>query len=645
MNFENLVIENFLSVGTAKLRLNGKGLVVIQGRNEDDSSADSNGVGKSSIADALCWAVYGETARGVSGDSVVNCRSGKNTKVEVELVDGLERFQIVRYRKHKEGKNSVRFCMIDADGETINLTKGTDKETQLEINGMIGCSKDVFMTAIYAGQNSMPDLPSLTDKQLKLLIEEAAGVAIFERAYEVARADSLAVEALIDKTERELEVKTLLVNKMLADLGSMQDLEKNFESQKAEQYAQAKASIVEAHEVYQQLKAELELVGVDLAQAELKALEQRQAENDQVKSELMLLDKKLSKIEIEANKEKSKVDQAQSELDAVNREIETLASSKEVKCSHCGAPMSAEKLNESLKTLKFKRSQMEDDLIFLTEAHAASMKNFEEVENRIRVAQSKLSLLDFTKLLQEQQNRIRKGSVLEVKVQSLGDKIKTMVATAKANKDQVFTGAPLIESTKNEIAESAKQLKSIQDELDMLKKRQMVLQDVCKVFSPSGVRAHVLESITPMLNKQTAEYLTILTDGNISAVWQTLTATAKGELREKFTIDVSNDKGAQTYAGLSGGEKRKVRLATMLALQDLVGARASKPINLYIGDEIDDALDKSGLERLMVILERKARERGTVLIISHANLSDWADQVAVVVKEHGVSRVEGALSC
>ena len=87
-------------------------------------------------------------------------------------------------------------------------------------------------------------------------------------------------------------------------------------------------------------------------------------------------------------------------------------------------------------------------------------------------------------------------------------------------------------------------------------------------------------------------------------------------------FSVSSAISAKTFKGLSGGEKRKVRVATALALQDLVATRASKPIDLFIGDEIDDALDASGLERLMVILEEKATERGTVMVISHNSLRD-----------------------
>jgi DNA repair exonuclease SbcCD ATPase subunit len=167
---------------------------------------------------------------------------------------------------------------------------------------------------------------------------------------------------------------------------------------------------------------------------------------------------------------------------------------------------------------------------------------------------------------------------------------------------------------------------------------------VVKVFGPAGVRAQILDTVTPFLNARTADYLSVLSDGAMQAIWTTLTKSATGDLKEKFSIEVTHSKGADEFAGLSGGEKRKVRLACALALQDLVASRATQPIDLWIGDEVDDALDPSGLERLMTILERKARERGTVLVISHSDLRDWIDNVTTVTKQgQWQSVVEGSL--
>jgi DNA repair exonuclease SbcCD ATPase subunit len=176
-----------------------------------------------------------------------------------------------------------------------------------------------------------------------------------------------------------------------------------------------------------------------------------------------------------------------------------------------------------------------------------------------------------------------------------------------------------------------------------LKERALYEQAV-EVFAPAGVRAHILDHVTPFLNARTGHYLSTLSDGNLSAVWTTLSKTAKGELREKFSIEVSNAKGGKSFGLLSGGEKRKVRLACAMALQDVVSQRATKPIDLFMADEIDDALDEAGLERLMAILDEKARERGTVLVVSHNSLSDWIREVATVTKEGGESTISGALT-
>src|SRR5690606_35072096 len=115
IKFISLHIENFLSVSKADLDLDGQGLVLIEGVNEDDPSAQSNGAGKSSIVDAISWCLYGETARGVSGDSVVNLKTGKGTLVSmIVMIDG-KQYNIRRGRKHKTLKNRVE-VMVETTG-------------------------------------------------------------------------------------------------------------------------------------------------------------------------------------------------------------------------------------------------------------------------------------------------------------------------------------------------------------------------------------------------------------------------------------------------------------------------------------------------------------------------------------------------
>lgn len=645
MNFLQLNIENFLSIGKASIDLENKGLVLVQGQNEDDTSANSNGVGKSSIADALCWALFGETARGVSGDAVINDVAKKGTEVSVCVEDDEAQYVITRYRKHPKGKNSLTVVQEAEPGEEVDLTKGTDKETQLEVNRILGCSQDVFMTAIYAGQELMPDLPRLTDKQLKVLIEEAAGITVLERAYEAARSAMTQSKIALNEANAQRETLAERVNNALDFVKTLKTQREQFEATRAERVTGYKQQAVRIIEEIKELRTQASAIPV---QEYRDRVYQIQVQIGKGKS-LALEAESFARREQSASQAlASGVARLEASMRAVNAQkqlIETLPGSVGKPCGSCGKPHTEEDMKVVLRNANMKLDILNDEFAGVKE-DVTDLKR-SHAEAVAAAAEAKAQVPDYSALYEEMQAKSQQITQFE--------RLEEQIATKKREGEQAVAAANEAQSepfpSETELRDRLNRLLLAKDDLqqceELVKKAQFdleVAEDVCKVYSPAGVRAQVLDTVTPFLNERTSEYLTLLSDGNITAVWQTLGETTKGELREKFNIEVENSKGAKQYAGLSGGEKRKVRLATMLALQDLVSSRAHKPIRLWVGDEIDDALDTSGLERLMSILERKAREKGTVLIISHNDLSDWADQVAVVIKKDGVSTIEGALT-
>jgi DNA repair exonuclease SbcCD ATPase subunit len=194
---------------------------------------------------------------------------------------------------------------------------------------------------------------------------------------------------------------------------------------------------------------------------------------------------------------------------------------------------------------------------------------------------------------------------------------------------------------KKKIEENEKKITMEELDLNMANIEVSNLEIAVKSLSRKGFRGEILDQVTPFLNARTAYYLDALTDDNISASWVTISENSYGEYTENFHIDIThNVSGVSKFQLLSGGEKRKVRLACALALQDLVATRAVKPISLFIADEIDHAIDDSGLELLMGILERKAIEMGSVFIISHNSLKDWCRNRIVVTKKNNISTIE-----
>lgn len=651
MKIDALIIENFLTIGRAQLSLADKGLVLIQGINREDSSASSNGSGKSSIADALCWALYGETAREESGDEVVNNTAKKDCMVQVRLLDGEISYTITRHRKHKIHKNATFVTAQDAAGHVTEMHKGTEKETQLVIDEIMGCNHEVFVASIYAGQEAMPDLPKMTDKQLKSLIEQAAGIERLEKAYEIAKREMQT--AILAQGEAAASLSQI-DSKIIAQRSNYLTVKASADAFEAARPEKVQAARTALETTRQSLIAAEARVTPPATVAQLRDAREKLATAVQSANTLAEAARQAQGRESTAKAEVSRLRQL---LDGHIKEAERLSIETPTTpnpewlakpCGSCGKPHTLEEFAEwrvhAEETRVLDLAQRRTKVTEYTEALRVATVAAEQATAATQEAISKLP--DTTASMQ----RINQIDAKLNEFAELDRNIATLKASIQAGEKAVTDLEAAVNPHNGNLAAIGDGIRALAADrtkaVEAVAAAEVELElrrEVAEVFGPAGVRAHILDTVTPFLNERTSEYLAGLSDGNISAVWSTLASTAKGELREKFNIEVDNALGAGRFKGLSGGEKRKVRLGTVLALQDLVGTRATKPIDLWIGDEIDDAMDPAGLERLMTILEKKARERGTVLIISHNELTDWCDQSVTVTKEGGYSKVEGVL--
>jgi len=634
-------INNFSAIGRIEVALDDKGLILIQGKNDDDTSQDSNGSGKSSIPDALCWCFFGETAKGQSGDKLVNRTAKKDTAVEVTIVDEEtdDIYKVSRYRKHKTYKNMLRVEMMVGTSGWKDLTAGTDKLTQEIVNRIIGCNLEVFSAAIYAGQEAMPDLPAMTDKQLKVLIEESAGISQLQEAYEVANRHVKERKAVVQDFAGKIVTKQSNIDLLGSNRINLQTKQGQWEIDQQEKIELAEA----------ELKAGVEAFDEDLGDKIVKKKTELAEKASEIRSKIagsdaerlqerVLADAEAKARTIEANKAnaighaKNVLLSGQNHLDHMNE------------CGHCetcGHELDSAKIEEVRRSAELEVKEAQRELDEAIKAHAVSSQDADAATKALaahRDSMTDVSALtaELTSLGDNQQrletglnNWNRQKNAVECSRKRLAD------ATAEVNPyiahiDDLDTQ---VEGIKSEIED-------LEDKRKTAAKALFIAEEAFRVFSPAGVRAHVLDTVTPHLNARTSHYLSTLTDGNISAIWSTVSKTAKGELREKFVIDVESKTGGETFKDLSGGEKRKVRLACAMALQDLVASRASKPIKLFIADEIDHALDAAGLERLMSILDAKSRDKGTVLVISHSDLRDSIRNSVTVVKKGGKATIE-----
>lgn len=632
MKFLTLEVENFMALANAKVELDQRGLVLIQGVNAGDSSAASNGAGKSTLMNSLMWCIYGETSHGVKGDDVLSTGHEKKCRVKVTIEDEGKRYAIIRHRKHKEFKN--RLIVRGEDGD---MTKGKDSLTQEFVERLIGASKEVFMASIYASQEAMPDLPGMSDKNLKTIVEEAAGVDRLTKAYAIARERANAAAARMETTKTKMDACLSLVESAQNELESAKTSSEAWERDRSERLDVARADLVGAEVTLTEVEMELRSLPEQIRDTENAIGKEREKlaskeEHDAklVKVRGAITDIRAS-IRITENIQKEAMQRARA-LKVKAEEVNTKVGEP---CPTCGKAYCV----EDLSTVKESFVEQARSEISQAQASATSVAKYQEhLEKALKIESSLVaSTPDVSAIISRIEQLTKELGTLRHREKEVVA-VEALVARARSEVDRITKETnpflAVIKRHEESLAANKSNYGVLKTELKNIQEQALLLDKARQVYSPAGVRSHILTSVTPFLNAQTAEYLNTLSDGNIVAEWSTMESTKKGEWRDKFNISVRKIGASKTFQTLSGGEKRKVRIACSLALQDLVASRASKNIELFIGDEIDDALDTAGLERLMGILEAKARERGTVMIISHKEMKSWfRETITVEVKE------------
>lgn len=632
MKFLTLEVENFMALANAKVELDQRGLVLIQGVNAGDSSAASNGAGKSTLMNSLMWCIYGETSHGVKGDDVLSTGNEKNCRVKVTIEDEGKRYAIIRHRKHKEFKN--RLIVRGEDGD---MTKGKDSLTQEFVERLIGASKEVFMASIYASQEAMPDLPGMSDKNLKTIVEEAAGVDRLTKAYAIARERANAAAARMETTKTKMDACLSLVESAQNELESAKTSSEAWERDRNERLDVARADLVGAEVTLTEVEMELRSLPEQIRDTENAIGKEREklASKEEHDAKLVKVRGAITDIRASIRITENIQKEAMQRARAFKVKAEEVNTKVGEPCPTCGKAYCV----EDLSTVKESFVEQARSEISQAQASATSVAKYQEhLEKALKIESSLVaSTPDVSAIISRIEQLTKELGTLRHREKEVVA-VEALVARARSEVDRITKEInpflAVIKRHEESLAANKSNYGVLKTELKNIQEQALLLDKARLVYSPAGVRSHILTSVTPFLNAQTAEYLNTLSDGNIVAEWSTMESTKKGEWRDKFNISVRKIGASKTFQTLSGGEKRKVRIACSLALQDLVASRASKNIELFIGDEIDDALDTAGLERLMGILEAKARERGTVMIISHKEMKSWfRETITVEVKE------------
>ena len=571
ISFKDVEIHNFQSIKKAKVILSEQGVVSIKGVNLYETKTGSNGAGKSSIAESVCYALFGTTSKGIRTCS--NRYSDDDCLVILNFDIDKNSYKIVRGEKGKKHTGYVEFYCNDED-----LTARNKSDTDKIILETLPVSKDIFLASIFLSQNFAGKLSSLSPSGRKDRLEQITNI-----------------------DEKINEFKDRL-SKLKSQYGDKYNKEMRDVSYAEGRISYINTQIFNKEREIDNLNKEIE----DLKNKEdinIEPIKEKitniESQINQISSLIEKTNNNISEFNDKINKRNIEINTLKSRYSYLKKEIDTLRSGK--KCPTCGHQLvgaaSADVINEKeieLRDIEVKVKNLEDSNKPDIEAKNMFSTKYSDLLNKNRMLSQMIT--NSNNLLNEAIQKNTTISSKENKVEEYKDNIK------------IFNEEKSSENLN---------MNAAQEKADIYETNQAVsnhcLQIVTKQF-----RNYLLDNTINYLNKLLEEYSSYLFDSDI------ISLVSDGGKLEIYLGDA-------LYESLSGGEAKKVDIALILAQRELGININGLECNCIFMDEIMENCDETAIESVTEFLLDKCSAE-SMFIISHNNYAIPYDIQLTIVK-------------
>lgn len=576
----SLTVKNFMSVGnvTQAVDFDRKDLTLVLGQNMDlggDDAGARNGTGKTTMINALSYALFGLALTNIKRDNLVNKTNGKNMLTTIDFEVNGNRYRIERGRK----PNVLKFYangQETVEDQAEDDAQGDSRETQKEIERLLGMSHDMFKHVVALNTYTEPFLSMKANDQREI-IEQLLGITqLSEKADHLKELIKLTKDSI---TEEEFRIK------------AVQDANKKIGEQ------------IENLERRQKLWQAKREEDIDKLANGLEALKDIDIEQELENHRLLTYYYNDVKRRDDAKKWIRSIEDAEKKEEQRRKKLEQeIAALKSHKCYACGSELHDSK-QEAILADKEKQLQ---------ESRFQSITSLGQMEDHVDVIKEIGELGVAPKVFYDtvEQAQEHRTSM---------DKLTTQLEAKLAEQDPYHDQ---IEDMRNTALEEINW--DHMNELNSVKEHQEFLLKLL-TSKDSFIRKTIIDQNLAYLNSRLGYYL------------QQIGLPHGVKFQSDLTVQIEELGRELDFDNLSRGERNRLILSLSWAFRD-VWEGLYQPINLLFIDEmIDSGMDTSGVENAMAILKKMSRERSkSIFLVSHKDeLAGRVNNVLTVTKENG----------
>ena len=577
LEIKNITVKNFMSVGnvTQAVTFNHDGLTLVLGNNMDlGGDGSRNGTGKTTIVNALSYALYGNALYNIKKDNLVNKTNNKQMMVTVEFMKDGVHYTIERGRK----PNIFRFMVGGVDNlEGISdEMQGEGRLTQIAIEKVLGMSHTMFKHIMALNTYTDPFLSMRANEQREL-IEQLLGITqLSEKADILKDLTKQNKDSIQEETYRirGVEEANEHINKSIVDMERRQRI---WHKSNADQLSALSTDLLA-----------LQQIDIDTEITNHAAFD----EYNQTKSQIDTLESEVAKLNSSVDREQRRLVKAQQDLKAT----------MEHTCYACGQELHD---NAHEKILVTKQEAVDESQQLINE-YNQSIEDYTEALDSIGNLGVAPQLQYNT--LQEAYEHQNKLSNIELEIERKKTEIDPYDEQIQSLKD---TGLQIVNW------EEVNRLTELKDHQDFLMK--------LLTNKDSFIRKRIIEQNLQFLNTRLEYYIT------------KLGLPHEVQFQSDLTVSIVQLGQDLDFDNLSRGERNRLILGLSWAFRDVFESM-NHPINLICIDElVDSGMDTVGVESALGVLKKMERDREkNILLISHRDeLVGRVNSVLQVTKENG----------